>query len=50
MRLPAAAHNPQIKFIYSEKASNFCEISTIDLSYIVKFGYSEKATKFEKKT
>ena len=22
-------------FIYSEKASNFCEISTLDLSYVV---------------
>ena len=25
----------QLKFIYSEKATNFCEISTIDLSYVV---------------
>ena len=24
-----------LKFIYSEKATNFCEISTIDLSYVV---------------
>ena len=24
-----------IKFIYSEKATNFCEISIIDLSYVV---------------
>ena len=24
-----------VKFIYSEKAINFCEISTVDLSYIV---------------
>ena len=24
-----------IKFIYSEKATNFCEISTVDLSYVV---------------
>ena len=24
-----------IKFIYSEKATNCCEISTIDLSYVV---------------
>ena len=24
-----------LKFIYSEKASNFCEISTVDLSYVV---------------
>ena len=23
-----------IKFIYSEKATNFCEISTVDLSYV----------------
>ena len=25
----------QLKFIYSEKATNFCEISTVDLSYVV---------------
>ena len=24
-----------IKFIYSEKATKFCEISTVDLSYVV---------------
>ena len=24
-----------VKFIYSEKAANFCEISTVDLSYVV---------------
>ena len=24
-----------IKFIYSEKATNFCEISTVDLSYVI---------------
>ena len=24
-----------VKFIYSEKATNFCKISTVDLSYIV---------------
>ena len=24
-----------LKFIYSEKATKFCEISTIDLSYVV---------------
>ena len=24
-----------LKFIYSEKAKNFCEISTVDLSYVV---------------
>ena len=25
-----------IKFMYSEKATNFCEISTVDVSYVVK--------------
>ena len=35
----------KIKFIYSEKATNFYEISTIDLSFVVKFGCYEKATK-----
>ena len=24
-----------VKFIYSEKATNFCETSTVDLSYVV---------------
>ena len=24
-----------VKFIYSDKATNFCEISTVDLSYVV---------------
>ena len=24
-----------VKFIYFEKATNFCEISTVDLSYVV---------------
>ena len=24
-----------VKFIYSEKATNFCEIATVDLSYVV---------------
>ena len=24
-----------LKFIYSEKATKFCEISTLDLSYVV---------------
>ena len=24
-----------LKFIYSEKATNFCEISTVDLTYVV---------------
>ena len=27
-----------IKFIYSEKATNFCEISTVDLSYQCSIG------------
>ena len=26
---------PVLKFIYSEKAKNFCKISTVDLSYVV---------------
>jgi hypothetical protein len=26
---------PKVKFIYSEKATNFCEISTVDLPYVV---------------
>ena len=25
----------QVKFIYSEKATNFCEIFTVDFSYVV---------------
>ena len=25
----------KIKFIYSDKATKFCEISTVDLSYVV---------------
>ena len=25
----------KLKFIYSEKATKFCEISTVDLSYVV---------------
>ena len=28
-------HLVVLKFIYSEKATNFCEISTVDLSYVV---------------
>ena len=43
--------NDQLKFIYSEKATKFSKISTVDLSYVlpavlvdyVKFIYSEKA-------
>ena len=33
-----------IKFIYSEKATNFCEISAVDLSYAVKI-YGEDFAK-----
>ena len=29
-----------LKLIYSEKATNFCEISTVDLSYIVMVKYT----------
>ena len=25
----------KVKFIYSEKATKFCEISTVDISYVV---------------
>ena len=25
----------KVKLIYSEKATNFCEISTVDMSYVV---------------
>ena len=28
-------YKPPLKVIYSEKATKFCEISTVDLSYIV---------------
>ena len=28
-------HDSILKFIYSEKATNFCEISTVDLPYVV---------------
>ena len=27
--------SPFLKFMYSEKATKFCEISTVDLSYVV---------------
>ena len=30
-----ARRRGEVKFIYSEKATKFCEISTIDLSYVV---------------
>ena len=30
-----ARKETNVKFIYSEKATNFCEISTVDLSYVV---------------
>ena len=36
-----------LKFINSEKATNFPEISTVDLSYLVKFMFSKKATKID---
>ena len=29
-----------VKFIYSEKATNFCEISSVDLSYVVTVKYT----------
>ena len=37
-----------VKFIYSEKTTNFCEISTVDLSYVVtvKSMYSGDFAKF----
>ena len=43
MRYPTAQHShlvtalasEHVKFIYSEKATKFCEISTVDLSYVV---------------
>ena len=28
-------YKPELKFIYSEKAKKFCEISAVDLSYVV---------------
>ena len=33
----SSSQNPvtNLKFKYSEKATNFCEISTVDLSYVV---------------
>ena len=37
-----------LKFLYSEKVKNFCEIFTVDLSYIVKFMFSKKATQTDK--
>ena len=40
-------HCTFVKFIYSEKATNFCEISTVDLSYVVTVkSYSGDFTKF----
>ena len=32
-RCKIAVKNLLLKFMYSEKAQNFCEISTVDLSY-----------------
>ena len=34
IKYPRYAHI-EVKFIYSEKAKKFCEISTVDLSYVV---------------
>ena len=34
-----------IKFIYSEKATKFCEISTVDLSYVVSVKYTVEISK-----
>ena len=28
-------YKPALKFIYSEKATQFCKISSVDLSYVV---------------
>ena len=36
------------KFIYSEKATKFCEISTIDLSYVVPTVAFSEYMKFKK--
>ena len=33
-----------LKFIYSEKATNFCVISTVDLSYVVTVKYTMEIT------
>ena len=33
--LSASFQSEKLKFIYYEKATKFCEISTIDLSYVV---------------
>ena len=33
--LLSAQFSNSVKFIYSEKATNFCEISSADLSYVV---------------
>ena len=35
-----ANESSMLKFIYSEKATNFCEISTVDLSYVVTVKYT----------
>ena len=34
----------QLKFIYPEKATKFCEISTVDLSYVVPVQWTLKCT------
>ena len=33
-------HEQLVKFVYSEKATKFCEISTVDLSYVVPVKYT----------
>ena len=33
-KMPKPKKEDLLKFIYSEKASKFCEISTVDLSYV----------------
>ena len=37
MRHPVLEDQLLLKFIYSQKATKFCEISTVDLSYVVMF-------------
>ena len=38
-----------VKFIYSEKTTNFCKISTLDLSYVVTLKSTVHTTVFETK-
>ena len=39
MMVVCRQNSSKVKFIYSEKATNFCEISTVDLSYVVTVKY-----------